>query len=603
MFEAAELGRTMPKAAYKARVPVLRAELLDVQQELIRARFPVIVVFAGVDGAGKGETVNLLNTWMDPRWIETRAYAQPSDEERERPEYWRYWRDLPPHGRIALFLSSWYSRPVLDRVYGRSPRAEFDEQLERIASFERTLTDDGALILKFWMHLSKAAQKTRLRTLQNDPLTRWRMTRLQWEHWRLYDRFVAAAERTLQRTSTVSAPWTIVEGVDEAYRSVTVATSIREAIRKGLADGRGAGQASPPARGSGAGARRSTTRSSRPQVAATAAPPGRVPSPATILSTLDMSHAVSKKAFGTELERYQGRLNLLQRKAQENGISTILVFEGWDAAGKGGAIRRLTGALDARSYQVIPIGAPTDEERAHHYLWRFWRHLSHGGRITIFDRSWYGRVLVERVEAFATEQEWRRAYSEINEFEEQLVEHGIVLVKYWIHITADEQLRRFKERENAPYKKWKLTAEDWRNRAKWADYERAVNEMVERTSTRLAPWTLVEGNDKYFARLKVLKTACRSLKMAISVRARVGDRGSAHLWLPAFRLRHVGSLCDPTSSAAWRTATAVRPADAPKRFARRRAAGRAADPRSLHREHKRAPGIHMRLYRANYKDT
>jgi polyphosphate kinase 2 (PPK2 family) len=240
-----------------------------------------------------------------------------------------------------------------------------------------------------------------------------------------------------------------------------------------------------------------------------------VPTPATILSTLDMSRSVSKKRFATELERYQGRLNLLQRKAQENGISTILVFEGWDAAGKGGAIRRLTGALDARSYQVIPIAAPTDEERAHHYLWRFWRHLAGGGRITIFDRSWYGRVLVERVEGFATEQEWRRAYSEINEFEEQLVDHGIVLVKYWVHITADEQIRRFKERENAPYKQWKLTAEDWRNRAKWVDYERAVNEMVERTSTRLAPWTLVEGNDKYFARLKVLKTACRSLKTAI----------------------------------------------------------------------------------------
>jgi polyphosphate:AMP phosphotransferase len=514
MFEAAELGRTIPKDEYKARIPILRSELLDVQQELIRARFPVIIVFAGVDGAGKGETVNLLNAWMDPRGIETRAYAKPSDEESERPEYWRYWRDLPRHGRMALFLSSWYSRPVLDRVYGRSRRADFDEQLERIAAFERTLTDDGALILKFWMHLSKAAQKTRLRTLAKDPLTRWRVTTLQWEHWRLYDRFVAAAERTLQRTSTVEAPWTIVEGVDEAYRSLTVATSIRDAIRKRFADGRGTGQASPPAGGLAIGARQSTRKSSRPQTATTARASGRAPSHATILSTLDMSQTVSKKAFATELERHQGRLNLLQRKAQEHGISTILVFEGWDAAGKGGAIRRLTGALDARSFQVIPIAAPNDEERTHHYLWRFWRHLSRGGRFTIFDRSWYGRLLVERVEAFATEQEWKRAYSEINEFEEQLVDHGIVLVKYWVHITADEQLRRFNEREKAPYKKWKLTDEDWRNREKWADYERAVNDMVERTSTRLAPWTLVEGNDKYFARLKVLKTACHSLKMA-----------------------------------------------------------------------------------------
>ena len=342
------------------------------------------------------------------------------------------------------------------------------------------------------------------------------MSPLQWEHWRLYDRFVATAERALQRTSTVVAPWTIVEGVDEAYRSLTLATSIRDAIRKALADGRGTTGRAPAARASSVRAPQSTMRSSRPKAAETAQAGKRAVSQATILSTLDMSQKVSKKAFATELERHQGRLNLLQRKAQESGISTILVFEGWDAAGKGGAIRRLTGALDARSYQVIPIAAPTDEERAHHYLWRFWRHLSRAGRFTLFDRSWYGRVLVERVEAFATEQEWKRAYSEINEFEEQLVEHGIVLVKFWIHITADEQLRRFREREKAPYKKWKLSDEDWRNRAKWSDYERAVNEMVERTSTRLAPWTLVEGNDKNFARLKVLKTTCRNLKREIA---------------------------------------------------------------------------------------
>ena len=235
----------------------------------------------------------------------------------------------------------------------------------------------------------------------------------------------------------------------------------------------------------------------------------------TILSSLDMQQKVSKKDFGERLEKLQGRLNLLQRKAQAKGISTILVFEGWDAAGKGGAIRRITRALDARSYQVIPIAAPTDEERAQHYLWRFWRHLSRTGRLTIFDRSWYGRVLVERVEGFASENEWKRAYTEIGEFEDQLVEHGIVLMKYWVHITQEEQLRRFKEREKAKYKQWKLTDEDWRNRAKWPDYERAVNEMIERTSTRAAPWTVVEGNDKYFARLKVLKTLCDSLGDAV----------------------------------------------------------------------------------------
>jgi len=228
-----------------------------------------------------------------------------------------------------------------------------------------------------------------------------------------------------------------------------------------------------------------------------------------------MSQKASTKTFDTKLEALQGRLNRLHRRAENRGLSTILVFEGADAAGKGGAIRRVTAALDARSYQVIPVAAPTDEERAHHYLWRFWRHLSRAGRVTIFDRSWYGRVLVERVEGFATEPEWRRAYSEINEFENELVESGIVLVKFWLQITLDEQLRRFKAREKIRHKRWKLTAEDWRNRDKWPDYEHAVNEMVERTSTRLAPWTLVEANDKSFARLKVLKAACDTIEAAL----------------------------------------------------------------------------------------
>jgi polyphosphate kinase 2 (PPK2 family) len=526
MFEAAELGRKIPKEEYKARIPALRTELLEAQRQLTGARFPVVVVFAGVDGAGKGETVNLLNEWMDPRWIVTRAYGEPSDEESERPEYWRYWRDLPRKGRIGLFLSSWYSRPVLDRVYRRSGSADLDKELDRIAGFERTLTDDGALILKFWMHLGKNAQKKHLRKLEKDPLTRWRVTKLQWQHWRMYDKFVAAAERALQRTSTVEAPWMIVEGVDEAYRSLTVATTILDAIRKALADGRGERRTAQLVADSGKtvalqstgaasrAARAKGTANSRPQPA-TPAKGATGEAETTILNSLDMTQSLTKKAFATALAQYQGQLNRLQRKAQAKGVSTIMVFEGWDAAGKGGAIRRVTGALDARSYQVIPIAAPTDEERAQHYLWRFWRHLSRAGKVTIFDRSWYGRVLVERVEGFATEQEWRRAYSEIGEFEELLVDHGIVLIKYWVHITEDEQLRRFKEREKARYKQWKLTDEDWRNRAKWPDYQRAVNEMVERTSTRLAPWTLVEGNNKYFARLKVLKTACASLKAAL----------------------------------------------------------------------------------------
>jgi AMP-polyphosphate phosphotransferase len=490
MFEAAEVGRKLEKEIYKAQVPVLRAELLDAQQQLLRAPFPVIVLFAGVDAAGKSETASLLNEWMDPHWIVTRGYTDSSAEELERPRLWRYWRDLPPHGRIALFLSAWYSSPIRHRVARRISNAEFDGLLDEVAAFERALTDDGAVILKFWMHLGKAAQKKRFKAWEKDPLRRWRVGKDSWRHWKMFDRFVAAADRAIRHTSNDQAPWHIVEGEDERYRSVAVGTALRDAIRRGLER---SGHGRQPA------SRRKTSRGSVTVLE-------KVERDFNVLDRLDMSQQLDPKNFDTTLERQQGRLNQLQRKANAKGISTILVFEGWDAAGKGGAIRRVTGALDARDYQVIPISAPTDEEKARHYLWRFWRHLSRAGRITIFDRSWYGRVLVERVEGFATEHEWRRGYSEIRHFEEQLVAQGILLVKFWIHITKDEQLRRFRERKRTEFKRWKITPEDWRNRGRWTDYTLAVNEMVARTSTQVSPWTLVEGNDKNFARIKVLKT-------------------------------------------------------------------------------------------------
>jgi len=518
MFRTAELGQKIPKSEYKLREPVLRQELLEIQRDLYQCgEFPVIIVFAGVDGAGKGETVNLLNAWMDPRWIVTRAYDDPSDEERERPEYWRFWRDLPPKGRIGLYLSSWYSRPLLDRVYDKDADAAFDERLDRILAFEKALADDGALILKFWMHLSQEAQKRRLKKLEKDPLTNWRVTQRDWDHWHIYEKFETAAERAIMRTSTGSASWAIVEGEDPCYRSLTIGMIVRDEIRKRIDEIRkkkkvleemallsaptGEPAPSPPVTAEGA---------SPAAVAASA--PLRV---ATVLSRLDMSLALGKSDYKRQLQEQQARLNLLHRKAQKKNTSAIVVFEGPDAAGKGGSIRRLTSALDARHYQVIPTAAPTDEERAQHYLWRFWRHMSRAGRITLFDRSWYGRVLVERVEGFATEEEWRRAYAEINEFEQQLTRHGIVLLKFWVHITKEEQFKRFKERESIPHKQWKLTEEDWRNRDKWDAYETAVNDLVEHTGTNAAPWILVEGNDKSYARVKVITTLCNRLEEAI----------------------------------------------------------------------------------------
>jgi polyphosphate:AMP phosphotransferase len=482
-------------------------ELLALQQRLRQADFPVIVQFAGVDGAGKSETVNLLNEWMDPRWIETHAYTAPSEEERERPVFWRYWRDLPPKGKLGLFLSAWYSEPLVDRVHDRISAAELDRHLERIAAFERTLADDGALVLKFWMHLGRSAQKERLKSLEKDPLQSWRITKKDWDNWKKYRSFVEVAEHVIRRTSTLHASWKIVEGLDPRYRSLTVATMIRDAVKKELENGgRSVAVAMDTTDNSGA-----PEEDAEDPVAATLAPTMAQ----TVLTELDMTLSVPKKVYKTELPKQQGRVATLFRKVKEKGISVVMVFEGWDAAGKGGAIRRVTAALDARDYRVIPIAAPTDEERAHNYLWRFWRHLRRAGKVTIFDRSWYGRVLVERVEGFATEAEWRRAYTEINDFESQLSEFGIVLLKFWLHITSEEQLERFQQREATPYKRWKLTDEDWRNREKWDLYQTAVQAMVERTSTFYAPWTLVEGNCKRHARVKTLKTVADALEKAL----------------------------------------------------------------------------------------
>jgi len=505
MFETAELGRQVSKSAYENAVPELRVELLELQQTLRGADFPVIVLFSGVDGAGKGATVNLLNEWMDPRWIRTHAYLEPSDEERERPEFWRYWRDLPEKGRFGLFLSAWYSPPFLDRVHDRINDTELDRRLDRIIAFERVLADDGALILKFWMHLGRAAQKKRLKTLEKDPLRSWRVTETDWRHWKMYDHFVKAAEHMIRRTSFARSPWKIVEGADPHYRALTVATIIRDAVRKRLNGGR------PEMRAVeieiGEQPEQSADDDAAESLASTLE--------RTVLTELDMEKSVAKKEYRRALPEEQGRMNALFRRARDRGTSVVAVFEGWDAGGKGGAIRRLTQSLDARDSRVIAVAAPTDEERAQNYLWRFWRHLGRAGRVTIFDRSWYGRVLVERVEGFASESEWRRAYTEINEFERQFTEFGIVLVKFWLHITPEEQLKRFKQREVVPYKRWKLTDEDWRNREKWDLYERAVQEMVERTSTFEAPWTLVEGNCKRFARLKVLRTVAEALEGAL----------------------------------------------------------------------------------------
>lgn len=492
MFAAAEQGQTLDKKNFKAQLPALRQDLLTVQRQLReKANFPVIVLFAGVDGAGKHETVSALNEWMDPRWIVARAYDSPSDEERERPEHWRFWRDLPPKGQIGLFLSAWYSRPFLAHANGELDDAEFAEELDRINALEQSLVDNGALIVKFWLHLNSEQQRARFKSLEADSLTAWQVKEKDWANLENYSGFIRSAEQLIKQSSTEQTQWHIIDGYDSNWRSREIAQQLHDAIQNRL----------------------SSKKSSKGNAGKQAA---EAYAPSSHLANLDMSQALSRSDYRQELKALQAKLHHLQQRARAAKLSTTLLFEGPDAAGKGGAIRRIIHALDARHYQVIPIAAPTSEELAQHYLWRFWRHIPRAGRMTIFDRSWYGRVLVERVEGFAQPEEWQRAYAEINQFEAELVRDGGVLCKFWLHIDQDEQLKRFNDRENIPHKAWKLTDEDWRNREQWAEYERAVNELVDKTSTAHAPWTLVEANQKWFARVKVLRRVCEQLEEALA---------------------------------------------------------------------------------------
>jgi polyphosphate:AMP phosphotransferase len=492
MFESAELGHSISRERYRREEPELRAALLDAQFDLWEAkRFPAIILIGGVDGAGKGETVNLLNEWMDPRHIHTHAMGEPSDEQRARPPMWRFWQALPPRGKIGIFFGSWYTAPIVDRVMGRTKRSQLEQCIAEIVRFEKMLTDEGALLVKFWFHLSKDAQRKRLKALEKDPETRWRVTPLDWKRFKRYDEFRSISEHTLRETGTAEAPWIVIEGADPRYRSLTAGNVLLAAMRKRLAQ-------------------------AKDEYRPAAAPPLAASiDNLHVLRALDMTKRLPRKAYERDLEKYQGRLNLLTRHARFGEIRVIAVFEGNDAAGKGGAIRRVCAALDARHYHVVPVAAPTEEERAQPYLWRFWRHIPRLGGFTIFDRSWYGRVLVERVEGLAQELDWMRAYAEINDFEEQLTRYDTVLVKFWLSITKEEQLRRFKAREKVRFKRFKITKEDWRNRTKWDQYERAVCDMVDRSSTEIAPWTLVEANDKLHARIKVLKTLCDRIEAAL----------------------------------------------------------------------------------------
>jgi polyphosphate:AMP phosphotransferase len=494
MLESAEIGHRISKAAYSREEPRLREALLNAQFDLAQAaRGPVLLVISGVEGGGRGEIANQLTAWMDPRHIRVVAFGPRTPEEEARPPAWRYWRALPAKGKVGIFMNAWYSEMLAARVRGDIDDGELHARMAAIRQHERMLTDEGLVLLKFWIHLSKAAQKKRLRQIDRNPRTSWRVTRDDWTRYRVYSRSHDLWEHVLRETSTGEAPWYVVEGVDERYRNLSVGKILLGTMQRILA----------------------AKKSRVPKRSLTPTAPAVIDN-VKLIRDLDLTKKIALNKYQEGVERYQGKLAKLTRNKRFADHSLVLVFEGADAAGKGGAIRRVTAALDARQYVTVPIAAPTDEERAHPYLWRFWRQVPPRGGIVIFDRSWYGRVLVERVEGLCSVTDWMRAYDEINQFEEQLTTAGAVVVKFWLQISPAEQLRRFREREKTSFKRFKITAEDWRNRTKSTDYELAVGDVVDRTSTEIATWTLVEAEDKNYARVKILRTIVRRLEAALA---------------------------------------------------------------------------------------
>ena len=480
------------KATFEAEEPILRGQLIDAQFDLLEsAAFPVIVLLSGLDELGRSAMAKQLLSWMDPRHVQPYAAISPSQEELDRPRMWRFWRAMPKKGQVGIFLNAWYENPALEYFLGNISRKDYKAHIHEINQFEQLHADNGALFLKVLFVNDEERDRKTLKRLHKDS-SAWKLSdeekAISKFSRKKYKRTVKVMEDLVKATNTHSAPWVRLDSSDANFRDLTVGRLFVKAIRDRL-------DAPPPAKTK----RRRTAKSEVK----------------TVLDTLDLTKSLDRDLYRTRLKEEQRRLTALTLGKKFENRALVAVFEGNDAAGKGSSIRRVVQALDPRMMKVVPIAAPSEEERAHAYLWRFWRHIPRKDNITIFDRSWYGRVLVERIEGFCSEADWTRAYDEIKAFEQELTDYGVIAVKFWLAIDKREQLKRFREREKIGYKRYKITDEDWRNRRKWNAYAQAVHDMVERTSTKEAPWTLVEANDKYFARVKVIETITQRLEASL----------------------------------------------------------------------------------------
>ncbi len=496
MLEQLDLTKKMSKKECKERMAVLEPELSRLQRTLKAEKIPVIIVFEGFGAAGKGYQISRLIRALDPRGFYVHAIGPESEEEKMHPFLWRFWTKTPAKDQIAIFDRSWYRKVLIERFDQSVPDQKLTPHYNEINSFERQLCMDGAVIIKLFLAIDKKEQKKRFDNLLSSASSAWRVSDDDLKRNKHFSQYKKICDEMLEHTDTACAPWTIIESMDREFASVKIYTAVIEAMKASLR-------------------RKSENEKATASISTDPLPASEYSDSILRTSSLqkvDLSLSMTREEYRDQLKKLQKRIAELHGELYRRRIPVIIGFEGWDAGGKGGAIKRLTERMDPRGYCVYPTASPNDIEKVHHYLWRFWKNVPKDGHIAIFDRTWYGRVMVERIEGFCTDAEWKRAYQEINEMEKQFTQHGAIVLKFWLQIDKDEQEKRFRERMDNPDKQWKITDEDWRNRDKWEEYERAVDEMLVRTSTTGAPWIIVEGNDKYYARIKVLRTVVEAME-------------------------------------------------------------------------------------------
>lgn len=473
---------------YKDMTKSLQQNLSKLQLKLKEKHVPVIIVFEGWGASGKGSLIADIIKMLDPRFFNVYSTLPNTETDKRYPLMKRFWENIPAKGKMSIMDRSWYQELAIAKLEEGISEEEYDRRIESVNTFERQLTDDGYLIIKLFLHISRQEQKRRFIKLREDSSTKWRVTDTDKMRNKNYDTYYKQFDDMLKRTDTEYCHWRIIDTTDKQFTRFQLFNILVSQITNAV--------------------------NSEPQYPIPADVTTMFPMQKTpLLSEVSLENKVIKPSkYPEELKKCQKQLAKLHGKIYKKRIPVVIAFEGWDAAGKGGAIKRLGAAFDPRGYEAVPVAAPEKYELERHYLWRFWRKLPKTGHITIFDRTWYGRVMVEKLEGLTPEARCAMAYREIDEFERELTRSGVVLIKFWMQIDKDEQLKRFNERMENPEKQWKITDEDWRNREKWDLYESAVNEMLEKTSTAYAPWTIVESNDKLYARIKVMNTVIDRLE-------------------------------------------------------------------------------------------